>query len=640
MRFKSFLFFIITLIASYTNICGQIYSVEEKFLKAIGLFNNREFNSSIAVYSSDTIQAKSDYYIRKVILGINYAKLLPKDEAKTYLSALEKNLPIIQNEKPLCEFNLGLGIAHFECDEFNSSIDCFLKALILAHQIKNQRYEYIANCYLASNYLRLKLAPTSNVYCSQALNTANEFNDSVEIVKCHFIRANNYIYYLSTDAFSYKYFDSIMILAKRAEKFIDKSSNLEMAQLHNLYMKAFVAKDDHKARKFHALVSLEYYLKTNDSIGLSGAYISASQAFLSIGMFDSALYYQNQIEKIGVKLNSLPLQTLCVYYFNYFKIYSKLGNTKLSLKNLEDYVYANLDLEYENKIQITQLRENFEQQKNNQHLADEKGKLEALYQQERIYYIEIAIFIFIVFALISYIIFYRFKIKRQQENNKLQILIQNAELTALKAQMNPHFIFNALNSIQHSIVTNNAEEAYRFLSKFSKLIRNVLDSSSEQLVSLKSEIEMLNLYAEIESKRFDGQFCYTIEVDENGFDISKLQVPAMIFQPLLENAIWHGLLHKVGEKILQVKFQVKNERCILCIISDNGIGIAASKEINMNRQNRHNSKGISNIMDRISLLEKIQLASINLQTFDDYNDLNEATGTTIIVEVVNKKGND
>jgi hypothetical protein len=637
MRFKIFLFLVITIFASITNTYGQIYSLDEKFLKALRLFNNRDFNSSIAVYNNDTIQTKGNYYIRKIVLGINYAKLLSRDEAKNYLNNLEKNLPVIQNEKLQCEFNLGLGISHFECDEFNSSIDCFLKALIIANQLKNQRYEYIANCYLASNYLRLKLAPTSNVYCSQALNTAIEFNDSVEIVKCHFIRANNYIYYLSTDAFSYKYFDSIMILAKRAEKFINKTNNLEMAQLHNLYMKAFVAKDDHKARKFHALVSLEYYLKTNDLIGLSGAYISASQAFLSLGMFDSALYYQNQIEKIGVKLNSLPLQTLCVYYFNYYKIYSKLGNTKLSLKNLEDYVYANLDLEYENKIQITQSRENFEQQKNNQHLIDEKAKLEALYQQERIHYIEITIIIFIFFVLISYIIFYRLKFKRQQENSKLQILIQNAELTALKAQMNPHFIFNALNSIQHSIVTNNAEEAYRFLSKFSKLIRNVLDSSSEQLISLKSEIEMLNLYVEIESKRFDAQFSYNIEVDENGNDISKLLVPAMIFQPLIENAIWHGLLHKDGEKILQIKFHIKSESSIICIISDNGIGRVASNEINANRKNGHKSKGITNIMNRISLLEKTQLASINLQTIDDYNDLNEATGTTIIIEVKNKK---
>ncbi len=637
MRFKIFVFFIITIIASKANTYGQIYSLDEKFFKAIRLFNNREFNSSIALYRADTIQGKSDYHIRKVILGLNYAKLLSKDEAKKYLSTLEKNLPVIQDEKLQCEFDLGLGISNFECDEFNCSIDYFLKALILANQIRNQKYEYVANYYLASNYLRLKLAPTSNIYCSQAINAAIKFNDSAEIVKCHFIRANNYVYYLSTEAVSNNYYDSIMFLARNAEKFISKTNYLQMAQLHNLYMKAFVAKDDHKARKFHALASLEYYLKTKDSIALSGAFISASQAFMNMGMFDSALYYQNKIEKIGVELSSLPLQTLCVYYFNYYKIYSKLGNTILSLKNLEDYVYANLDLEYENKIQITQLRENFEQQKNNQHIADEKGKLEALYQQEKNYYIEMAVFIFIVFVLLSYIIFYRYKISRQHENNELQILMQNAELTALKAQMNPHFIFNALNSIQHSIVTNNSEEAYRFLSKFSKLIRNVLDCSSEQLVSLKSEIEMLNLYAEIESKRFDAQFSYSIEVDENGFDINKLHVPAMIFQPLLENAIWHGLLHKDGEKILQVKFQVKNETCLLCIISDNGIGRDASKQLNVNKKNGHKSKGIANIMDRISLLEKIHLASIHLQTIDDFNDLKEATGTTIIVEVINKK---
>ena len=216
-------------------------------------------------------------------------------------------------------------------------------------------------------------------------------------------------------------------------------------------------------------------------------------------------------------------------------------------------------------------------------------------------------------------------------------MVKNAELTALKAQMNPHFIFNALNSIQHSIVTNNTEDAYRFLSKFSKLIRNVLDSSSEQLIPLRSEIETLSLYVEIESKRFDNSFNFSVELEDNGFNPEIILIPPMILQPIIENAIWHGLMPKEGEKQLSVKFCILSDSRINCTISDNGIGRERAKDIKAAKEKTHKSKGISNIMDRVKLLEMTYSINVTIETTDQYDAAKSPCGTSVSVAIIKNK---
>ena len=197
--------------------------------------------------------------------------------------------------------------------------------------------------------------------------------------------------------------------------------------------------------------------------------------------------------------------------------------------------------------------------------------------------------------------------------------------------MNPHFIFNALNSIQHSIVTNNTDDAYKFLSKFSKLIRNVLDNSSAQIVSLKSEIETLSLYIEIESKRFDNSFSFNISVDNNNIVTDDIVVPPMILQPIIENAIWHGLMPKAGEKKLQINFIVKSLTHVICEIIDNGIGREKAKQIATEKRKMHQSKGISNILSRVQLLAITHSIDIKIETMDEYDKNNLPDGTKVIV---------
>ena len=189
---------------------------------------------------------------------------------------------------------------------------------------------------------------------------------------------------------------------------------------------------------------------------------------------------------------------------------------------------------------------------------------------------------------------------RKEEARQTAINKQIAEIrmTALRGQMNPHFIFNSLNSIQHFITNRDKTEAINYLSKFSKLIRKILENSRENTVSLSNELQLLELYIQLEQLRFSNKFEYQIVVDEK-IDIENTEIPPLLIQPYIENAILHGLINKNGEGDLYLSLE-KNNGLIICKIEDNGIGRAKAQEIEQGKVSRHKSLGITVTEERIS----------------------------------------
>ena len=206
-----------------------------------------------------------------------------------------------------------------------------------------------------------------------------------------------------------------------------------------------------------------------------------------------------------------------------------------------------------------------------------------------------------------------------------------AKLEALRSQMNPHFIFNSLNAIQECILTNKVDAAYEYLSKFSKLQRMVLNNSAKEFITLSSEIEMLKLYLSLESLRFSQSFTYTIEIDKNT-DAEDIQLPSMLIQPYVENAIWHGLRNNVGDKNLKIHCVEKAGELIITI-DDNGIGREKAAAIKAQKlgTGQVESKGTVLTEERINILSLKYNAKIKVETIDKINSLNEASGTTIII---------
>ncbi len=184
-------------------------------------------------------------------------------------------------------------------------------------------------------------------------------------------------------------------------------------------------------------------------------------------------------------------------------------------------------------------------------------------------------------------------------------------LQSLRREMNPHFIFNSLNSVNQFISQNRELEANKYLTSYSKLMRNMMENSNKDFIALGSEIEQLRKYLDLEHMRFEDQFEYTITVDEK-LDTETIQIPNMIIQPQLENAIWHGLRYKESKGLLQLRFLLE-KGSVVVVIEDNGIGLTKSRELKTKNQKVHQSRGLTNTKERIGLLNELYKKEIALQ---------------------------
>ncbi|MEY2924606.1 MAG: hypothetical protein RLZZ337_1154 [Bacteroidota bacterium] len=220
---------------------------------------------------------------------------------------------------------------------------------------------------------------------------------------------------------------------------------------------------------------------------------------------------------------------------------------------------------------------------------------------------------------------FRFRTREIARSYKMQLV--DSELSALRSQMNPHFIFNSLNSIQYYILKKEPKEAYTYLSKFANLMRKILQNSRLKQISVADEVEWLNLYLELEKLRMDNRLNYTIKTIGME-DTSQIFIPTMLLQPFVENSIVHGLLPKEGERTLDIAL-VKDQSKLKCTIQDNGIGRKASEEINKQRTSKHKSSGLELTKKRIQML------SNGKSDFDvEIQDLEEnglGVGTRVII---------
>ncbi len=201
----------------------------------------------------------------------------------------------------------------------------------------------------------------------------------------------------------------------------------------------------------------------------------------------------------------------------------------------------------------------------------------------------------VLVAFLSIILYILKKLK--QKNKKIA-------LQSLRREMNPHFIFNSLNSINQFIANNNELEANQYLAKFSTLMRNVMENSKEDFVLFQKEIKLLENYLELEKSRFPDKFDFKISIDDSLYADEQLYIPGMLIQPHLENAIWHGLRYMDEKGFLQLSF-TKTLDNMEIIIEDNGIGIAGSRINKTSNQQQHKGRGISNTNERIKILNEL-----------------------------------
>ncbi|HRX93151.1 MAG TPA: histidine kinase, partial [Chitinophagaceae bacterium] len=240
--------------------------------------------------------------------------------------------------------------------------------------------------------------------------------------------------------------------------------------------------------------------------------------------------------------------------------------------------------------------------------------------------------VLLIVALVYW--FYKFRINQVRKKEKLKTQYEkklaNVEMTALLAQMNPHFLFNSLNSIDSYIIRNESNKASEYLNNFARLMRLILQNSRSNYTSLKDEVELLDLYLQMESLRFKDKFQYEINVSDD-IDVNTEVIPPMLIQPYVENAIWHGLMHKKEGSVGKVKINIsqKNNQ-LVCAVEDNGIGREKAEQIKASKPGNHKpSMGMQITKDRIDLINQLYNTNTSVEIVDMKDEAGNPTGTKV-----------
>ena len=337
------------------------------------------------------------------------------------------------------------------------------------------------------------------------------------------------------------------------------------------------------------------------------------------------------------------------------KIEKILGNYKQAV--LYEDTLTGLRLKYvinsRDDLAKSHLKSNFTRQRDSAEYAAKAEKLRLTREKadasNRARFLVLYIVIVIILALFAVsFLFYRSRVQRMKFENNLarekldrqlkEIIFENRindlNLASLKAQMNPHFIFNCLNSIKMYLENNRAEEASDYISKFSRLIRTTLDIARSEKITLANELELIELYLKMESLRFKDRLHYQIYVHES-IEPEFIEIAPLLIQPYAENAVIHGILPKKGEGTVNISIEPDEHanNKILIKIQDDGIGRKMASELKKRNDFNHQSHGTNITNERIALLNTKNTSNIRITTHDLYDDDNRACGTLVTVNL-------
>lgn len=360
---------------------------------------------------------------------------------------------------------------------------------------------------------------------------------------------------------------------------------------------AFIAQDEYKKAIPYLEKSIAEAGESEDLIVQKDAVRKLSEVYREIGEFDKATEsYQRYVEVVDEL---------------YIKKEQELSQAARFSKEIALKQNRIASLENERKLNESRYQ-----------LAFENQELIARNSQIQKWVIGSLILVVLVLFFAAYTQFINIK-QQKQANNILA-------LKSLRTQMNPHFIFNALNSVNSFIAVNDERTANKYLTDFSLLMRSVLENSEEDFIPLEKEIELLELYVKLEHFRFKDKFDYKISVDEN-IPLEDYVIPPMLLQPYVENAVWHGLRYKEEKGKLEINFQQMDSYSIKITITDNGIGRKKSIKFKTENQKKQKSKGMGNTHRRIAILNEMYKDKIAVRVEDVFEN-SEGTRVELILK--------
>ena len=545
------------------------------------------------------------------------------------------------------------------------------EALKLAVSIKDKEKEGMSRMYLAQNFKRKGQYPEG----LEQILIAVHLLDSVGAPREQRLIANSELgtFYEATS----DYQKSLEIALQNIELIKDDPLSPGKGRFYydvgNRYMKL----DDYTNAERYYLEAISICDQTNFLPGkmimlgsLSAVYKNMKRYEEATALLNEALpYFEQNNQKTNVAATHQHLANIASmqglheksipHYEKARRIYDEVGNLQYVKNVSQDLYIAYSILEDREKATAANalflsIQDSLETKERRQLTADMKTKYEtekielakeiaeAKSKQNKNYLIG-AIVIAALILLSSLFFFGRMRARKKaelitmelretQKRLALEKQYRESELKALKSQMNPHFIFNALNSIQEYIILNKKNEASDYLGKFADLIRTYLSHSDTGVISLQEEIESLRMYLDLESLRFEDTLSYEMHIS-GMLNKETTHIPTMLIQPYVENALKHGLLHKKENRKLIVSFANSEGNNIQCIIEDNGVGRKKAKEFQENRPALHKSFAAKATEERLNLLNYGKDKKIGVEILDLYDENNVAIGTKVLLSI-------
>ena len=390
--------------------------------------------------------------------------------------------------------------------------------------------------------------------------------------------------------------------------------------------------------------------KSDQPIFLSRIARELARAYLGLGEYQKAIVHAEEAlrtaEKIDALLEMANAAATLAEIYDGLKDYNKAYYYSKLQRSLTDSLMPE---SYKRKLSLVQVQNELAIQKGQAELLAKESQLKEQRLKRESLMRNLLLGGFALFVVMSLIVFRNITLKRKNEklrlNHKLQLqqfesehttarLQKHAaelEMQALRAQMNPHFIFNCLNAINHFILKNETETASDFLTKFSRLIRLVLQSSAHKYISLHDELETLKLYIGLERVRFRNHFTYSLRCHPS-VDVESVQIPPMLLQPFVENAIWHGLMHRAEGGLLTIDIEEQGTM-LQCIIEDNGIGREKAARLKSKSASYKKSMGLEITTSRLQMLHTGRGETASVQIIDLQDEQGEAAGTRVVLRI-------
>ena len=460
-----------------------------------------------------------------------------------------------------------------------------------------------------------------------------------------------------------KQYDKALQMFNEAITVVTNRNNVaNLGKLHAYAAKAYYGKKDYASALSSAIKADAFFKTTSSNLERIDNYQQLSDIYQQIGKFDSAYIFLKQYNSLKdsvlnrqfyIRLNDYKKEAEEAKRIGQINLLQKnnlireqeLQHQKLLIEKNETQL-ALLDINNENKDQELLIKDQHlkeqtllkEQQLSQLTFSDQENKLKDERLKQQAFIRNALIAGLFLFLLLSVFVFRNLSLKRKNEKlaikkgqAEFQQKVAELEMQALRAQMNPHFIFNCLNSINRFIFKNETREASDYLTRFSRLIRMVLLHSQKKLVPLEDELEMLKLYLDMERLRFKNAFDYHITTT-NAIENSSVFIPPLLLQPFCENAIWHGLMHKDGPGHLNIELNEDNG-ILYCIITDDGIGREKAEAFKSKSAEKEKSMGLKITKERLSLLNQGTTGGTFYELEDVRNEQGEMAGTKVKLQI-------